>query len=229
MGFVIPQPPQGTVPVVGTDDLFPVHRIYCVGRNYAAHAREMGGDPDREPPFFFMKPQDAVVMDGATIPYPMGTKDFHHEIEMVIAIGKAGANIAEADALDHVYGYAIGIDMTRRDLQSIMRKDGRPWDIGKGFDRGAPIGAIQPVSAIGHPEKNRIWLKVNGEIRQDSTVDHMIWNVPETISYLSGLFELAPGDLIYSGTPEGVGPIQPGDTLEGGLDGVGTLTITYAK
>ncbi|MEQ9640636.1 MAG: fumarylacetoacetate hydrolase family protein [Alphaproteobacteria bacterium] len=229
MGFVIPQPPQGTVPVAGTDDLFPVHRIYCVGRNYAAHAREMGGDPDREPPFFFMKPQDAVVMDGATLPYPSGTKDLHHEIEMVVAIGKAGANIAEADALDHVYGYAVGVDMTRRDLQALMRKDGRPWDIGKGFDRGAPIGTIQPVSAIGHPENNRIWLEVNGEIRQDSTVDHMIWNVPETISYLSGLFELAPGDLIYSGTPEGVGAVQAGDTLEGGVDGVGTLTFSYAK
>ena len=229
MALVFPAPPQATVPVAGTADLFPVHRIYCVGRNYAAHAREMGGDPDREPPFFFMKPADAVVMDGATIPFPMGTMDLHHEIEMVVAIGMAGKQIKEADALDHVFGYAIGIDMTRRDLQALMRKDGRPWDIGKGFDRAAPIGTIQPVGKIGHPEKNRIWLKVNGEIRQDSTVDHMIWNVAETIAYLSGLFELAPGDLIYSGTPEGVGPVQAGDKLEGGLDGAGTVTITYAK
>jgi fumarylpyruvate hydrolase len=229
MAFVVPAPAQATVPVAGTADLFPVHRIYCVGRNYAAHAREMGGDPDREPPFFFMKPADAVVMDGARLPYPMGTKDLHHEIELVVAIGKGGKEIREADALGHVYGYAVGIDMTRRDLQAMMRKDGRPWDIGKGFDRAAPIGTIQPVSQIGHPDNNRIWLKVNGETRQDSSVDHMIWNVPEMIAYLSGLFELAPGDLIYSGTPEGVGPVQAGDTLEGGVDGVGTLTVTYAK
>jgi fumarylpyruvate hydrolase len=227
MDFAVPAPAQATVPVAGSDKVFPVRHIYCVGRNYAAHAREMGHDPDREPPFFFMKPADAVVMDGAELDYPLATKDLHHEIELVVAIGKAGVNIAEADALDHVYGYAVGLDMTRRDLQGEAKKMGRPWDTGKGFDQSAPISAIRPASDIGHPSTGRIWLEVNDETRQDSDLSHLIWNIPETIAYLSGLFRLAPGDLIYSGTPEGVAAVGPGDVLHGGVDGVGELTVKY--
>lgn len=227
MSFVITPPSQATVPVAGNSDSFPVHRIYCVGRNYAAHAREMGHDPDREPPFFFCKPADAVVMSGAEIPYPPATKDLHHEIELVAAIGKAGANIAEADALDHVWGYAVGLDMTRRDLQGEAKKMGRPWDTGKGFDNSAPITALRPASEIGHPAQGRIWLKVNDAMRQESDLTHLIWSVPETISYLSGLFTLQPGDLIFTGTPEGVAAVGPGDMLEGGVEGVGELAVRY--
>lgn len=228
MSFVISAPQQASVPVADSDDVFPVRRIYCVGRNYAAHAREMGHDPDREPPFFFCKPADALVMNGATIPYPPATQDLHHEIEMVAAIGKGGANIAEADALDHVWGYAVGLDMTRRDLQGEAKKMGRPWDTGKAFDNSAPISAFRPASVIGHPSKGRIWLNVNGEARQESDLTHLIWSVPETVSYLSGLFTLQPGDLIYTGTPEGVNAVGPGDLLEGGVEGVGELSIRYA-
>lgn len=227
MSFVITPPSQATVPVAGNSDSFPVHRIYCVGRNYAAHAREMGHDPDREPPFFFCKPADAVVLSGAEIPYPPATKDLHHEIELVAAIGKAGANIAEADALDHVWGYAVGLDMTRRDLQGEAKKMGRPWDTGKGFDNSAPITALRPASEIGHPAQGRIWLKVNDAMRQESDLTHLIWSVPETISYLSGLFTLQPGDLIFTGTPEGVAAVGPGDMLEGGVEGVGELAVRY--
>jgi len=227
MSFVVPAPSQVSVPVVGGDDLFPVHRIYCVGRNYAAHAREMGHDPDREPPFFFTKPADAVVMSGAELDYPLATSDLHHEIELVVAIGKGGVEIAEDDALGHVYGYAVGLDMTRRDLQGEAKKLGRPWDTGKAFDEAAPIGAIQPAAAIGHPTQGRIWLNVNGSARQDSDLTHLIWNVPETIAHLSRLFRLQPGDLIYTGTPEGVAAVGPGDTLEGGIDGIGELSVSY--
>lgn len=227
MGYVIPEPPRATVPVAGSADTFPVRRIYCVGRNYAAHAREMGFDPDREPPFFFTKPADAIVPSGSELDYPMATKDLHHEIELVVAIGKGGRNIAEGMALEHVYGYAVGLDMTRRDLQIAAREKGRPWCVGKAFDHSAPISPIRPAAEIGHPSNARIWLDVNGETRQDSNLTHLIWNVPETIAYLSGLFELAPGDLIYSGTPEGVGAVGPGDKLSGGVDGVGTLDVSY--
>jgi fumarylpyruvate hydrolase len=229
MKHVIDFGPIPALPVAGGSDLFPVGRIYCVGRNYAEHAREMGHDPDREPPFFFMKPANAIVPNGATIPFPQATQDLHHEIELVVALGKGGANIAVEKALDHVWGYGVGLDMTRRDLQGEAKKMGRPWEMGKSFDNSAPCTALLPASRIGHPAKGAIWLKVNGAIKQKGDLSEMIWNVPDTIAYLSGLVTLQPGDLIYSGTPAGVGPVQPGDKLEGHVDGVGDLTITYAK
>jgi fumarylpyruvate hydrolase len=229
MDYVIDFPGVPELPVAESSKSFPVGRIYCVGRNYAEHAREMGHDPDREPPFFFMKPADALVQNGATIGYPQATKDLHHEIELVVAIGKGGANIPEAKALDHVFGYGVGLDMTRRDLQGEAKKMGRPWEMGKAFDESAPCTALRPVSMVGHPAKGAIWLKINGEVRQKGDLGEMIWNVPETIAYLSKLITLRPGDLIYSGTPAGVGPVQRGDKLEGHVDGVGDLTITYAR
>jgi len=223
MEYVIPAPPIPSLPVEGSDARFPVHRIYCVGRNYADHAREMGGDPDREPPFFFCKPADAIVADGHDFPYPGQTEDVHHEMELVVALGKGGADIAVDRALDHVYGYAAGLDMTRRDLQAAAKKLGRPWDTGKGFDRAAPCGPIMPAARIGHPASGAIWLKVNGEVRQRGDLAQLIWRVPEVIASLSTLFTLAPGDLIYTGTPAGVGPVRRGDVLDGGVDGVGTV------
>jgi fumarylpyruvate hydrolase len=226
MAFVIPTPPIPALDVEGTDAKFPVRRIYCVGRNYAAHAREMGADPDREPPFFFAKPADAIVPNGATIAYPPATKNLHYEIELVVVIGKGGSAIPVAKALDHVFGYGVGLDMTRRDLQNEAKKTGRPWDMGKGFDQSAPCTAIQPASKIGHPAKGAIWLKVNGQMRQSGDLADQIWNVAETISHLSGLVTLAPGDLIYTGTPEGVGPVVKGDRMDGHIDGVGDLAIT---
>jgi len=229
MDYVIDFPKTPTLPVVESNKSFPVGRIYCVGRNYAEHAREMGHDPDREPPFFFMKPADALVQNGAAIPYPQMTKDLHHEIEMIVAIGKGGADIPVEKALDHVFGYGVGLDMTRRDLQTGAKKMGRPWEMGKAFDNSAPCTALKPVMMIGHPAKGAIWLKINGEIKQKGDLSEMIWNVPETISYLSKLITLQPGDLIMSGTPAGVGPVQRGDKLEGHVDGVGNLTVTYAK
>ena len=229
MKYVIEFAPTPALAVAGSSDRFPVGRIYCVGRNYADHAREMGHDPDREPPFFFMKPANAIVPDGATIPYPQATKDLHHEIELVVAIGRGGADIAIDKALDHVWGYGVGLDMTRRDLQGEAKKMGRPWEMGKGFDNSAPCTALVPASKIGHPAKGAIWLKVNGMTTQKGDLAEMIWNVPETISYLSGLVTLQAGDLIYSGTPAGVGPVKAGDKLEGHVDGVGDLTVTYAK
>jgi fumarylpyruvate hydrolase len=225
MSYAVPLPPVVTVPVLGGDP-FPVRRIYCVGRNYAAHAREMGHNPDREPPFFFMKPADAIMPTGSVVPYPPQTKNYHYEIEMVVAIGKGGRDIPVAGALDHVFGYGVGLDMTRRDLQAVAKDMGRPWDMGKGFDHSAPCSPIQPVTAIGHKAEGAIWLKVNGEIRQTSDLAEMIWSVPEMIAYLSGLMELAPGDLIYSGTPEGVGAVVKGDRLEGHVDGLPELKIT---
>jgi len=227
MSYVFSPPAQPSVEVKGRSERFPVHRIYCVGRNYAAHAREMGFDPDRETPFFFTKPADAIVPNNATIPYPSRTNNLHHEIELVVAIGKGGKNIAIDAALGHVYGYAVGNDLTRRDLQFAARDKGRPWDTGKAFDRSAVITAIRPATE-GHIEKGRIWLKVNGETKQQSDVTHLIWNVREVIAELSTLFELAPGDLIYTGTPEGVGAIKSGDRLEGGIDGLDTLVTTIA-
>ena len=228
MNYAIDFPAAPMLPVAESNQAYPVGRIYCVGRNYAEHAREMGHDPDREPPFFFMKPADAVVQNGATLPFPQMTKDLHHEIEMVVAIGKGGVDIPEDKALDHVFGYGVGLDMTRRDLQGEAKKMGRPWEMGKAFDNSAPCTVLKPAAMVGHPAKGAIWLKVNGETRQKGDLSEMIWNVPEMIAYLSRLITLRPGDLIYSGTPAGVGPVKRGDKLEGHVDGVGELTITYA-
>ncbi len=218
---VIPAPPLVTVPVAG-GGLFAVRRIFCVGRNYAAHAREMGHDPDREPPFFFTKPADTLVMNGEDAPYPPQTSDLHHEMELVVALGQGGADIAEADALGHVWGYAAGLDMTRRDLQAEAKKLGRPWDMAKGFDHSAPIGLLVPAAGI-NPGHGRIELRVNGEVRQSSDLDQLIWSVPEVIAYLSRLVRLAPGDLVFTGTPEGVAACVRGDVLEGTIEGIGTV------
>lgn len=228
MAFIFSPPAQPSVAIVGRSERFPVHRIYCVGRNYAAHAREMGKDPDREPPFFFAKPADAVVVNGAILPYPTRTADLHHEIELVVAIGKLGANIDPERALQHVFGYAVGLDLTRRDLQAEAKDKGRPWDTAKGFDRSAPLSAITP-STDGELADGKIWLKVNGAMRQQGMLGDMIWSVPEIIAELSTLFELAPGDLIFSGTPAGVAAIRPGDRLEGGIDGLETLRVTVSE
>jgi fumarylpyruvate hydrolase len=227
INYVIDIGPQPSLKVEGSDARFPVARIYCVGRNYADHAREMGHDPDREPPFFFMKAANSVVESGSTIAYPVGTKDVHHEIEMVVAIGKGGKNIPVEKALEHVWGYAVGLDMTRRDIQSEAKKTGRPWEMGKSFDESAPVSALRPVSAVGHPAKGAIWLKVNGEFKQQGDLAMQIWTVPEQINYLSNLITLQPGDLIFSGTPAGVGPVKAGDKLQGHIDGVGELIVNY--
>lgn len=228
MTYAVPAPNQPTVPVVGTDALFPVRRIYCVGRNYAEHAREMGFDPDREPPFFFMKPADAIVGDDATVPYPPKTENFHYEIELVAAIGTGGRDIKVEDALRHVFGYAVGIDLTRRDVQIEARKMGRPWDMGKGFDQSAPCAALVPADQV-DPTSGAIWLEVNGKRRQESDLSKLIWSVAEVISYLSGYMELQPGDMIYTGTPEGVGAIVPGDVVTGHVEGVGNIRMTVAR
>jgi fumarylpyruvate hydrolase len=220
--YVIPPPPVVAVPVKG-GGAFPVRRIFCVGRNYAEHAREMGADPDREPPFFFAKPADALVLHGADMPYPPASKSLHHEMELVVAIGTGGADIAEADALYHVWGYTVGLDMTRRDLQNAAKKEGKPWDMGKGFDHSAPIGTLIPAAAFPKPTHGKIELKVNGQVRQSSDLSKLIWSVAETISYLSRLVTLAPGDLIFTGTPEGVAAVERGDVLEGMVEGVGTV------
>ena len=225
MEYVIPAPPVPSLAVEGARGRFPVRRIYCVGRNYAEHAREMGHDPDREPPFFFMKPADALVTDGKDFAYPTQSADVHHELELVVALGSGGAAIDAARALDHVYGYAVGLDMTRRDLQGEAKKMGRPWDTGKGFDGSAPCSAIRRVADIGHPAKGAIWLEVNGAARQRGDLSQLIWKIPEMIAYLSTLFTLAPGDLIFTGTPAGVGPVERGDVLKGAVEGVGTLTV----
>jgi fumarylpyruvate hydrolase len=225
--YVIQPPPITTLPVAGTDESFPVSRVYCVGRNYAEHAVEMGGDPDREPPFFFAKPANSVVPNGGTLPFPSATEDLHFEIELVVALAEGGADLDASDALSHVFGYAVGLDMTRRDLQSEAKKAGRPWDMAKGFDLSAPVSAIRPVSAIGHPERGSIWLRVNGELRQEGDLSQQIWKVPETIAFLSTLVDLRPGDLIMTGTPKGVGPVSRGDRLVGHIDGVGDLEVDY--
>lgn len=230
MSYVVEPQAVTSIPVAGhADQQFPVRRVYCVGRNYAAHAREMGFDPDREPPFFFCKPADAVVAvaDGDTLalPYPSETGNYHYEIELVVAIGKGGSNIPLEEANSHVWGYAVGLDMTRRDLQMKMREMGRPWEIGKAFDASAPVGPLYPASQVGHPAQAAIWLQVDGEDRQRSDIDKLIWSVPETISYLSRFFELQPGDLIMTGTPEGVGAVKPGELMVGGVDGLGELHV----
>jgi fumarylpyruvate hydrolase len=226
MSFVIPAWDLPSVPVAGTKDRFPVRRIWCVGRNYAAHIVEMGYDPNREEPFFFAKPADAIVPDGGVVPYPPQTKNMHFELEMVVALGKGGVNVAVDKALDHVYGYGVGLDMTRRDLQFAARDRGRPWEMGKGWDHSAPCSALAPAAKIGHPSKGVIKLTVNGQVKQNSDLGAMIWKVPEMISYLSALVALAPGDLIYSGTPDGVGPVVKGDKLAGEIEKVGTLNVT---
>lgn len=228
MSYVIAAPIQPSVPVIGSADNFPVHRIYCVGRNYVDHAKEMG-HTGREAPFFFMKPNDAVlpVPAGTTgeLPYPAQTQDFQHEMELVVAIGKGGSDIGVADALSHVWGYAIGLDMTRRDVQGAAKKLGRPWDTGKAFEHSAPIGPITPAAQAGDVNHAAITLHVNGELRQASTIDMLIWNVAETIADLSTYFTLQPGDLIYTGTPAGVAAVQRGDELVGAIDGLGTLRV----
>ncbi|MEF9413506.1 fumarylacetoacetate hydrolase family protein [Ralstonia sp. SM1864_UCD524_TZ4] len=232
MTYVFTPPALTAIPVAGSSEQFAVRRVYCVGRNYAAHAREMGFDPDREPPFFFCKPADAIVpvADGQTLalPYPTQTQNYHYEAELVAVIGKAGADIAVDDALDHVWGYAVGLDMTRRDLQMKMREMGRPWEIGKAFDVSAPIGPIRRASDIGHPRQACIWLTVNGEAKQRSDVSHLIWSVAETVACLSQFFRLEPGDVIFTGTPEGVGTVKPGDTIATGVDGLGELNVRIA-
>ena len=224
-GFVIPPPEQASLPVEGETGRFPVRRIYCVGRNYAAHAREMGHDPDREPPFFFLKPADAIVPSGSRVPYPPLTRDLQYEIELVAAIGKGGADIPADQALDHVYGYCVGIDMTRRDLQGEAKKLGRPWDWGKGFDNSAPMGAIRKASDIGHPAEGRIWLAVDGEMKQDGNLNELIWPMPEIIAFASRSMRLEPGDLIMTGTPAGVGPVKAGQNITGGVDDVGEIKL----
>ena len=224
--LVIPAPPPVLIPVAG-GGFFPVRRVYCVGRNYAEHIKEMGNDV-RDPPFFFAKPADAVVIDGAPIAYPPETQDFQHEIELVVAVGKDGAVIGAHEALSHVYGYAAGLDMTRRDLQALAKKAGRPWTMAKGFDQSAPIGSIAPASSIGHPDRGAITLSVNGAERQRGDLSDQIWSVPETIAFLSRLVTLRAGDLIMTGTPAGVGAVRRRDVLEGAIEGVGTVSTVIA-
>jgi fumarylpyruvate hydrolase len=220
--FIFPPAARPAVPVEGEAGLFPVRRIYCVGRNYAAHRREMGGD-DREPPFFFAKPADAVAPPGVAVPYPPRTQNLHHEIELVVALGAGGADVPIESALDLVLGYAVGVDLTRRDLQAAAKDKGQPWEAAKGFDRAAPISAIRPWR--GAPPQGRIWLSVNGRVRQDAVVADMLWNVAEVICEASRLWRLEAGDLIYTGTPEGVGPIVRGDRVQGGIEAVGELAF----
>jgi fumarylpyruvate hydrolase len=224
--YVFPPPVVPSVAIESEQGRFPVRRIFCVGRNYAAHAREMGHDPTREAPFFFLKPADAVVESGALIPYPPETANLQYEIELVVALGAGGFQVPVDRALDLVYGYAVGIDLTRRDLQFAARDLGRPWDWGKGFDRSAPCGAIRKVSAIGHPARGRIWLSVNGAVKQEGDIADLIWSVPEVISTIARSMELKPGDLIFTGTPAGVGPIVSGDVVTGGVEGVGEIVLT---
>jgi len=222
--YVIQPAPIATLPVVGTDQVFPIRRVYCVGRNYAEHAIEMGHDPNREPPFFFQKNPDNVITDGQ-FPYPAKSSDVHHEIELVVALARGGDNIPAEKALDCVYGYAVGLDMTRRDLQGEAKKMGRPWEVGKAFEASAPCGPLVPASKIGHPSKGAVWVDVNGQRRQTGDLSQLIWNIPETIAYLSGLFTLAAGDLIMTGTPAGVAAVKKGDVLKGGVEGVGEIEI----
>ena len=224
--FVFPPGPVPSVAVAG-GGRFPVHRIYCVGLNYADHVREMGGDAAQSPPIFFSKPADALVANGAAVPYPPQTANLHYEIELVVAIGRAGRAIDASGALAHVFGYAAGNDLTRRDLQSTAKARGEPWDTAKGFDGSAPVAAIRPASE-GHPNRGRIWLSVNGTLRQESDLSHMIWDVPHVIAALSRLYELRPGDLIFTGTPSGIGAVRPGDRLEGGIEGLEVLRNTIA-
>ena len=227
--YVIAPPAVPSVAVAGSSARFPVRRVFCVGRNYAAHAREMGNDPDREPPFFFTKPADAVIPASGTVPYPPATSDLHHEVELVVALGSGGANIDPAHALALVWGYGVGLDLTRRDLQAVAKDMGRPWDMAKGFDASAPCSPLIPAATLGHPAAGAIWLDVNGARKQEGALDAMIWSIPEVIAALSRLVTLAPGDLIYTGTPAGVGKLDPGDVVAGGIDGVATFTLTFGR
>ena len=226
-GFAVEMPATPTLPIVDSDDVFPVRRVYCIGRNYAAHAIEMGHDPDREPPFFFQKNPDNLDPSGH-FPYPPHSTDVHHEAEMYVALNSGGTDIAVEHALDHIFGYELSFDMTRRDLQGQMKKMGRPWEIGKAFERSAPCGPVRPVADIGHPDEGLLELRVNGKLRQTGNLNQMIWKVPEMVSYLSGYFELAPGDVIQSGTPSGVGPVNKGDVMVKTLEGLGSLTVNVA-
>ncbi|MFM0629312.1 fumarylacetoacetate hydrolase family protein [Paraburkholderia xenovorans] len=223
--YSVTPPTITSVAVSGSTSRFPVRRVFCVGRNYAEHAREMGANPDRDPPFFFSKPADAVVPATGALPYPPLTSDLHHEIELVIAIGKEGKLIAREDALEFVWGYGVGVDLTRRDLQATAKKLSRPWDWAKGFDASAPVSEIKPASEAGHPSSGRIWLSVNGEVRQQGDLSEMIWPVADIISYVSQAVTMKPGDLIFSGTPAGVGALRPGDKVAGGVDGVATFSF----
>jgi len=225
MKYVIPPPDQVSLPVRGSDAAFPVHRVYCVGRNYAAHAVEMGHDPDKEPPFFFQKNPDNLLPEGRNFPYPGKTDDVHHEIELAVALKSGGDRIPVEGALDCVFGYGVSLDMTRRDLQGQMKKMGRPWEIGKAFEFSAPCTELVPAEQIGHPDSGEIWLKVGGETRQLGDLNQMIWKVPEMISYLSELFTLRAGDIVLTGTPSGVGPVNRGDNLHGHVAGVGDLNV----
>ncbi len=224
--YVIPPPRQASLPVSTGPARFPIRRVFCVGRNYAAHAREMGKDPDREPPFFFMKPADAVIDAAGSIAYPSLTSALHHEVELVVALGSGGRDVAAADALNLVWGYGVGVDLTRRDLQDEAKRLSRPWDWSKGFDASAPCTPIHPVAEVGHPDAGEIWLRVNGDLKQRGDLTELIWSVPEVISAISTAVELAAGDLIFSGTPAGVGPMQPGDVVSGGVTGVADFTFT---
>jgi fumarylpyruvate hydrolase len=223
--FVFPPPATPAVAVAGSAARFPVRRVFCVGRNYAAHAREMGNDPTREPPFFFMKPADAVVPAQGLVPYPPLTDNLHHEVELVVALGGGGSRVTPQQALALVWGYGVGVDLTRRDLQDVAKKMSRPWEWGKAFDASAPCTALRPVAEVGHPAAGRVWLEVNGEVRQQGDLNELIWPVADVISHVSQSVALQPGDLIYTGTPAGVGALQPGDRVTGGVDGVATFAF----
>jgi fumarylpyruvate hydrolase len=229
MSFVIPAPSQPSIAIAGSDLRFPVRRIFCVGRNYADHVREMGNDPKSEPPLFFTKPADAVVESGAVIAYPSNTSNFHHEVELVIAIGTGGVDIAEANASAHVWGYGVGVDLTRRDRQAEAKKAGTPWDTAKGFDHSAPLSALTPVAAAGDAANARIWIKINGEIRQDANTHDMIWSISEIIAALSRWWELKSGDLIFTGSPSGVSALNPGDHIECGVDRLAPLNFSITR
>jgi len=224
MSYVFPPAPLPALPIVGTDDLFPIHRIYCVGRNYAEHTREMGFDPDKEPPFFFQKNPDNIVLDGK-FPYPIASSDVHWEIELIVALKSGGVGIKAADALSHIFGYAVGLDMTRRDLQDEAKQLRRPWETGKSSDSSGPVGPIYPVSAVGHLGKGRISLSVDGQMRQDADLADMVWSVAEQIAILSSYYELKAGDVIFSGTPEGVGRVDRGQVMVGAIDGLGEIHL----
>lgn len=226
--YVIQAPVQPSLGVANSDQRFPIRRVFCVGRNYGAHAREMGSDPNREPPFFFTKPADAVVPASGAVPYPSATQDLHHEVELVVALGAGGTDVDPAKALELVWGYGVGLDLTRRDLQAVAKDSGRPWDMAKGFDASAPCSDLVPASRLGHPQDARIWLEVNGAVKQEGNLNEMIWPIPDVIASLSRLVTLAPGDLIYTGTPAGVAALKPGDQLRGGVDGVAEFALSIA-